>query len=333
MRFRILRGPTLPRHLSDLARPPEAIYLWGVLPPRPYVALVGSRKVTTEGFRHARQLAKELGGAGVTIISGGAAGIDAAAHEGALDANAPTLVVAPCGFEKPYPAGHQELFQRVVAGGGGYIALSADEQRVRTEHFHRRNSVLAALCDALVMGEANVKSGSRNAAMHARRLGRAVFAVPSAPWNELGRGSNQELRGGARWAEGARDVLRYLEETGQRIAVAQDLAEEVPQESPQQGATGRGGPQRRRRSSRSPQTTAQAPRQLGFQGLSSGAPAAALAAVEGALRAGRVHVDAICEHTALDAGTVNVALLELTLRGDARVDDNGLLRWAGSARG
>lgn len=321
----ILCADTLPHPLGDLASPPESLYLWGRLPPRPYVALVGSRRVTREGLRHARRLAKELGKAGVTVISGGAAGVDAAAHEGALDARAPTLVVAPCAFEKPYPSGHAGLFRRVVAEGGGYVSLLGEPQGPRPEHFHRRNAVLAALCDVLVMGEANERSGSRNAAMHARRLGRAVFAVPSAAWNELGRGSNQELRAGARWLEDSGDVLRYLQEVGQYVATSGQLAGAQPSRAVSPKPSKRSG----RRSATKAGATA---RQLGFGDISSGAPSAVTRAVERALRAGKRHVDAICEHTALDAGDVNAALLELTLRGDAGEDADGLLRWCGGER-
>lgn len=327
MRCSILCADTLPHRLGDLARPPEALHLWGTLPPRPYVALVGSRKVTREGLEYARRLARELSEAGVTVVSGGAVGIDAAAHEGALEARAPTLVVAPCGLEKPYPSKHTGLFQRVVAEGGGYLALPGVQPGPRSEHFHRRNAVLAALCDALVVGEANLRSGSRNAAMHARRLGRAVFAVPSAAWNERGRGSNQELRNGARWLEEARDVLRYLQEVGQYLA-ASGMGAERPCAVPTEPS------RRSRRSGRRSASRAGAPsRQLELGALGSGAPAAVTRAVERALRAGKCHVDAICEHAALDAGDVNAALLELTLRGDAGEDARGLLRWYGRGRG
>lgn len=306
MRHRVLRGDDLPHRLADLSPPPASLHLWGELPPAPYVAIVGSRRATRRAQAFARQLAAELSRAGVTIISGGAEGIDRAAHAGALDAGAPTLVVAPCGFDKPYPAGNRPLFRRIVARGGGYLSLEPAEAGATRAGFFRRNAVLAALCDALVLGEANLRSGGRNAVKWARSLGRAVFSTPSAAWNLRGRGSNLELRAGARWLEEPGDLLRYLEESGQLLA--------------------------RRTGARHEGTSRDAaePSAPGGAGW-SGAPARDLDAVGRAIRAGCSHVDSLCEATGLQPAEVNVAVLELTVRGAVGSDTNGLLCWRGSS--
>jgi DNA processing protein len=314
MQARVLCGQDVPRRLADMAEPPSEVFLWGELPPEPYVAIVGSRGATDEACRFVRRLAAELSRAGVTVISGGAHGIDASAHEGALDAGARTLVVAPSGFHKPYPEAHRELFRRVVESGGGYLSLSPSEQGARRENFHRRNAVLAALCHALVLGEAHLKSGGRNAVKHARVAGRAVFAVPSAPWNVQGRGSNLELRAGARWLEGSRDVLRFLEESGQVVVQAQSS----------------GGRASRRRPARGGETSPPpGGRQLPLSWSERAEPAAgsdALEAVRRALEGGEAHVDGLCDASGLPARLVQAALFELTLRGVVEQDGRGLLR-------
>lgn len=313
MQARELCGQDLPRRLADMADPPGEVFLWGALPPEPYVAIVGSRNASEEACAFVRRLAADLSRAGVTVISGGARGIDASAHEGALDAGAPTLVVAPSGFDKPYPEGHRDLFRRVVEQRGGYLSLSPREQGARRENFHRRNAVLAALCHALVLGEAHLKSGGRNAVKHARRAGRAVFAVPSAPWNVQGRGSNLELRSGARWLETTRDVLRFLEESGQVMVAARSEGGRAPARSS-------------RRRSTSATSPAVGQLDLWSPGESSGAGAASVDAVRQAVEAGQGHVDGLCQATGLPPSLVQAALLELTLRGAVEQDSRGLLR-------
>lgn len=319
---RVLRGAELPHRLADMVEPPESVFLWGELPPEPYVAIVGSRRASAEALDFVTRLASELSERGVTVISGGARGIDAAAHEGALRAGARTLVVAPCGLDKPYPAEHKELFRRVVERGGGYLSLSADEQGARREHFHRRNAVLAGLCHALVLGEAHFKSGGRNAVKHARLAGRAVFAVPAAPWNPLGSGCNLELRAGARWLEGARDVLRFLEESGQLPTSARERTPRSPKDP-------KGSPKGRGRQLALPALAPTAPASAAFDAQGS---AHALEVVGRAVEAGEVHVDGICERTGLGAGAVSAALLELTLMGRVFTDAGGRLRSRGKSQ-
>ncbi|HVJ18684.1 MAG TPA: DNA-processing protein DprA [Polyangiaceae bacterium] len=206
----ILRGPELPARLLDLEEPPTVLYLRGELPRGPAVALVGTRHPTREGRRFASELARDLARAGVAIISGGAEGIDRAAHVGALAAGAFTLVVAPAGFQRPFPKRHERLFRRIVSHGGAYASLVPDDKPAPRHGFFARNACLVALAHAVVVVEAPVRSGARNAAKWARSIGRPLFAVPAAPWNSKGKGCNQELRLGARVAESARDILREL---------------------------------------------------------------------------------------------------------------------------
>ena len=120
---RCLTGSSLPGRLADLAAPPERLFLRGELPRGPAVAIVGTRYPSARAKMYARTLAKELARAGVAVISGGAKGIDSAAHLGALAVGGATVVVAPAGFKRPFPEKNAALFAQVVEQGGAYLSL------------------------------------------------------------------------------------------------------------------------------------------------------------------------------------------------------------------
>lgn len=199
-----------PKRLLDLPSPPRELYLSGAVPGPPYVAVVGTRRPSTHGVGFAEALAAELARAGAGVLSGGAAGIDAAAHRGVLDAGGCTLVVAPAGWNRPFPPEHSELFREVVARGGGYLSLCSPDETATRARFFSRNACLVALAHVVVVVEAGYRSGARNAAKHARSLGRKLFVVPSAPWIPSGRGCIAELKAGAAPLESVKDVLAYL---------------------------------------------------------------------------------------------------------------------------
>jgi DNA processing protein len=203
-----LSGARLPARLADLPDPPRELLIHGELPRGPAVAIVGTRFPTPDGARYTRHLAGVLAREGVTILSGGAVGIDTAAHRGALDVGGSTVVVAPAGFARAFPPENRELFSEIVERGGAYV--SATDESASRGSFFLRNRILAALCHALVMTEAPNRSGARNATKHARELSRAVFVVLQPPWNARGGGAVTELALGARPLSGPRDVLREL---------------------------------------------------------------------------------------------------------------------------
>lgn len=221
----VLTEERLPPRLRDLPRPPAALFVRGELPRGPAVAIVGTRHPTPEGVAFARNLAAEFARAGVAVLSGGAKGIDAAAHEGALAVRGCTVVVAPAGFGAPFPSEHASLFERVLASGGAYVALVPDDRPAHQSAFFARNRCLVALSQALVVVQAPFRSGARNAAKHARVLGRPLFVVPSSPWIAEGRGCIEELRLGAEPCGGSREVLKRLRSLG---AVAVPSQEEEP---------------------------------------------------------------------------------------------------------
>ncbi|MEP7049896.1 MAG: DNA-processing protein DprA [Pseudomonadota bacterium] len=205
-----LRGSSLPGRLSDLAAPPEQLFLRGELPRVPGVAIVGTREASREAADYAFELARELAEAGIAVLSGGAQGIDTAAHRGALAGGGPTVVVAPAGFDRPFPSENAELFREVVSKGGAYLSLVEASVPATQGIFFTRNAYLVALAHLVVVAESPLRSGARNAAAHARRLNRPLFAVPFAPWHGKGRGCLAELQRGARCLMGVKDLLKEL---------------------------------------------------------------------------------------------------------------------------
>jgi DNA processing protein len=175
------------------------------------VAIVGARAASARGMTTAFELAFALGGRRSMIVSGGAIGIDGAAHRGAIDAGAATLAVLGCGVDVTYPARHRGLFERIVVGGGGLVSTYADGTPPLGYQFVARNAVIAGLADAVVVVEASANSGSLHTARSAARIGRIVAAVPGTT------GTDALLAAGASLVETADDVIAALAGTPRRI--------------------------------------------------------------------------------------------------------------------
>lgn len=211
---RRLTAGALPACLSQLPEPPSELFLCGQLPRGPSVALVGTRNPTRPAAEFAFQLAHSLAERGIAVLSGGALGIDSQAHEGALAAGGHSVVVAPSSWDRPYPQSNADLFARVLSAGGGHLSAYESGMAAHNAQFFARNSYLVALCDVVVVVEAPFRSGARNAAQWARRLGRPLLVVPSAPWNPRGVGCIVELKLGAEPLYSHRDVLACLSRIG-----------------------------------------------------------------------------------------------------------------------
>ena len=199
--------PEYPPALGALPDPPASLHVEGVLGDlRRTVAIVGTRRVDEDGVELARSLASDLARAGCTIVSGGAAGIDAAAHEGALEAGGRTVAVLAGGLDQLYPARHRDLFARIREAGA---LVSEHDDAVWPDKFRflYRNRIIAALGVVTVVVQAPLRSGALSTAAWARKLGRPVFAVPHAPWDPRGEGCLALLRAGAAVCTRARDVL------------------------------------------------------------------------------------------------------------------------------
>jgi DNA processing protein len=180
------------------------------------VAIVGSRSTDEYGSSIARDLAVGLARAGVSIVSGGARGVDAAAHRGALDAGGHTVAVLGTGIDRCYPAEHHALFEEIVAAGGALLTEQPDGTRGWPSHFPARNRLIAALSEAVVVVRAGAKSGALITAERARGLGVPVLAVPGDVRDELSAGTLALLRAGARPVASAADVLAELGVTAPR---------------------------------------------------------------------------------------------------------------------
>jgi len=200
------------------ATPPEPPCAWlfvaGPVPPGPSgsVAVVGGRRASPLRLAAARSLGAGLARAGRWVVSGGAAGVDGAAHAGALDARGPTVAVLGCGLDVAYPRGNAGLFRRILDAGGALAGEHPPGDRPRAAHFPARNRLIAALAEAVVVVEAAGRSGSLITARAAGgRGGGRLLAVPGAPWDPGAAGCNDLIRDGATLVRGLDDVLEELE--------------------------------------------------------------------------------------------------------------------------
>jgi DNA processing protein len=208
--FRFVAGRRLPPLLRAIHDPPPGLFVRGAaeleLLGRPAVAVVGARACSGYGSSVARLLGRELGAAGLVVVSGLARGVDAEAHRGALDAGGTTVAVLGCGIDRDYPAAHAELARRVAAGG---LVVSEYAPGVEPApwRFPARNRIIAGLCAATVVVEARERSGALITADLALEEGREVFAVPGEIGSALSAGTNALLKLGAAPLTGAADVL------------------------------------------------------------------------------------------------------------------------------
>ena len=198
-----------PQMLAALDPPPPLIWARGdlALLERSTVAIVGARIASAAGQRFARGLAAELGQAGQAVVSGMARGIDSAAHEGALETG--TVAVLAGGIDDIYPPEHRSLYERIVQQGL-VVAEHPPGRKAVARDFPRRNRIISGLSRAVVVVEAEIRSGSLITARLAAEQGREVLAVPGSPLDPRARGANDLIRQGAALCEGAEDVLRAL---------------------------------------------------------------------------------------------------------------------------
>ncbi|MBW0105897.1 DNA-processing protein DprA [Pseudonocardia sp. KRD291] len=185
------------------------------------VSIVGSRAATGYGTHAAAELGSVLAGAGVTVISGAAFGIDAAAHRGALAAGGPTLAVLACGPDRAYPAAHETLLERIAAAGA--IVSEYPPGAVPARHrFLVRNRLLAAMGGGCVVVEAGARSGSQRTASDARALGRPVMAVPGPVTSAMSVGCHELVRAGAELVGRPAHVLETIGRLGVDLAAPPD---------------------------------------------------------------------------------------------------------------
>jgi len=196
-----------PKRLHDLSDAPDELRIVGDFPDLSLVvSVVGTRLADDEALDFTHSLARKLAFEGAVIVSGGAVGIDRAAHEGALDGGGRTIVVLPIGFDQPYPPANYDLFERVV-DAGCLLTEVPDGTDMQKGRFLTRNRLVAALGHSTVVVQAPARSGALSTARHAKALGRRVFATPASPWDPRGSGNLTLLRAGATICMGPDDVL------------------------------------------------------------------------------------------------------------------------------
>jgi DNA processing protein len=204
--------PSYPALLRQIENPPMVLYVRGDLSDEPRrVALVGARAADEPALRLAGELGEELARAGVQIISGGARGVDAAAHAGALWGGGTTVAVLGSGIDVPYPPENGELFDRLANGGGALVSEFPPGTPSARANFPRRNRTIAGLAHATVVVRAAAASGALITARHAAVHRRPIFAVPGEPDDELAAGPAHLLAAGlAAEVHCAADILRLL---------------------------------------------------------------------------------------------------------------------------
>jgi DNA processing protein len=196
-------GAGYPQRLSALGQA-LVLHVRGELCDGPAVAIVGARAASRPGIDRAHALGKHLAAAGIHVVSGGALGVDGAAHRGALAGGGGTTVVLGSGVDVLYPARHARLFDQIVAHGGALVSMFPLGMQPRSSTFVQRNALIAALADAVVVVEADVHSGSMSTARAARDQGRVLGACPGTP------GTARLLAAGAALVEHGEDILSAL---------------------------------------------------------------------------------------------------------------------------
>lgn len=204
--------PEYPELLKQIYDPPTVLYVKGAMLPKDKnaVAMVGSRMTTHYGIEVARKLAYQLAYLGVTVVSGGARGIDTAAHQGALSAKGRTIAVLGTGINIIWPAENKELYERILANGA-LITQFPFNRPGDKQSFPIRNRIVAGMTLGTVVVEANLSSGALITANFANEYGRQVFAVPGRIDSPRSKGCHDLIKKGAKLCEGAEDILSEFE--------------------------------------------------------------------------------------------------------------------------
>ena len=292
-----------PPGLRNMPDPPVVLFVRGELLAQDAVALgiVGSRNCTLYGQEQAGRFGALLAGAGITVVSGGARGIDTAAHLGALRAKGRTIVVQGCGLLSCYPPENVELYDRIVREGSGAIVseLPLDEPPL-AENFPPRNRIIAGMSLGILVVEANKRSGSLiTARLAADDYGREVFALPGRVDSPSSSGTHHLIKAGsAHLVEDLQDVLDGLGDVGRVLTSA------------------------------APNVAAEPPADSLFASIEKAAPPAPLAPVPtltpaqakiiAALDGNSASTDDICERSGLPASVVLAELTLLQIRGMIR---------------
>ncbi|MDQ1256242.1 MAG: DNA-protecting protein DprA [Candidatus Hydrogenedentes bacterium] len=241
VRFITLDDPDYPVRLAEIYDPPLALFVRGDLfqADEHCVAIVGTRHPTPYGIRMAEQFGRELAGRGITVVSGMAQGIDAAAHRGALEAGGRTIAVLGCGVDVVFPAQHAELMHQIIQQG---CVISEFEMGIKAlgGNFPQRNRIISGMTMGTLIVEAPPHSGALITAKQAAEQGREVFAIPGQIGIRNSLGPHALIREGAKLVETAEDILVELKVPAEmRVAPAPQPAPEpiIPAPAPKPATT------------------------------------------------------------------------------------------------
>jgi DNA processing protein len=202
--------PGYPAELAEIPDAPVLLYLRGSLPAGVLrIGVVGSRRPTYYGKKIATGVGAGIAARGVEVVSGGARGIDACAHTGALEEGGRTVAVLGSGLARPYPEEHEPLFER-IARQGAVLSEFPLETAPHAENFPRRNRLISGLSAALVVVEAGRKSGTLITAGHALEQGREVLAIPGPVDSPRSAGCHHLIQQGAKLVQNVEDIFEEL---------------------------------------------------------------------------------------------------------------------------
>lgn len=231
--YRLLRLDTedYPQNLTEVCDAPLILYCRGELKPQDDLAvgIVGSRRCTLYGTQQAEKFGRTLAMAGITVVSGLARGIDAAAHRGALAAGGRTIAVSATGLSHIYPPEHVELAEQ-IAQNGAVVCESRLDQQPTSGIFPQRNRIISGLSLGVIIIEANRKSGALHTARHAMEQGREVMAIPGRIDSFASDGCNDLIRDGATLIRNVDDVLESLGPMVQPVQTEQQQEVRSPRE-------------------------------------------------------------------------------------------------------
>lgn len=307
-------GEGYPARLAQTQRPPHLLFVKGErsLEERFPLAVVGTRKATRYGLEHTRSIAAELARAGVCVISGLAVGIDAAAHQGALEAQGRTVAILGGALDRFYPMENKALMERILACGGSVATEYPPGTPPGKYTFLERNRIIAGMSLGVLVTEGGHRSGAQRTVREALDEGREVFALPGSVDSENSALPNSLIADGARLITCAGDILDALviEPGREQTREKRPNPKQEPKQEPK--------PKREEKSKPKP-----GPEQA-MSGLDGRE-----AAVYAALAEGEMDFDALCERTGLEPDDLGATLMALEL--DGRIEALPGLRYA--ARG